>query len=246
MSADARAKALSALTRFQVAESTLGETLHRITEITLEAIPTAAVAGITMLDADGRPTTAVYTDPLSEKVDAAQYSDGVGPCLDAWRQRRIFSVPNMDAATAQYPAFAEASRNHGILSTLSLPMISAEDSVGALNLYAHRREAFDANDESVAEELALAASFVLANVSAYQSAAELSQNLKEAMASRAVIEQAKGILMGQSPELTADDAFDVLRQASQRENVKLRDIAQRIVGRRQSSGTSMEHPDNDV
>ena len=52
------------------------------------------------------------------------------------------------------------------------------------------------------------------------------------MRSRAVIEQAKGILIARSPEITPDKAFDVLRRASQRENVKLREIAQRIVDRK--------------
>jgi AmiR/NasT family two-component response regulator len=73
---------------------------------------------------------------------------------------------------------------------------------------------------------------VLANAAAYWSAFELSENLSEAMKSRAVIEQAKGILMAGSPKLDADGAFDLLRRASQRENVKLREIAQRIVDRR--------------
>jgi hypothetical protein len=69
MSSDPRAKALSALARFQVTETTVGDTLHRIAEITLEAIPTAAVAGVTMLGDDGRPTTAVFTDSLSPEID---------------------------------------------------------------------------------------------------------------------------------------------------------------------------------
>jgi AmiR/NasT family two-component response regulator len=75
---------------------------------------------------------------------------------------------------------------------------------------------------------------VLVNASAYWQASHLSEQLAEAMRSRAVIEQAKGILMARSPQLSADEAFDVLRRASQRENVKLRDIAQRIVDRRPS------------
>ncbi|MDQ3641569.1 MAG: ANTAR domain-containing protein, partial [Actinomycetota bacterium] len=62
--------------------------------------------------------------------------------------------------------------------------------------------------------------------------------LAQAMQSRAVIEQAKGILMGRSPQMTADEAFDVLRKASQRENVKVRDIAQRIVDRKPSDAGS--------
>ena len=78
---------------------------------------------------------------------------------------------------------------------------------------------------------------MLANAAAYWGAAQLGEQLNEAMKSRAVIEQAKGMLMAQSPELSADDAFEVLRKASQRENVKLRDIAQRVVERRSLTET---------
>lgn len=88
MSADARAKALSALARSQVTETAVGDTRHRISETTLEAIRPAVVAGVTMLGADGHPTTVVYTDPLSPEIDEAQYREGIGTCLDAWREKR--------------------------------------------------------------------------------------------------------------------------------------------------------------
>ena len=73
---------------------------------------------------------------------------------------------------------------------------------------------------------------MLANVSAYWTAFELGENLSKAMETRAGIEQAKGMLMATAPELSPDGAFDLLRQASQRENVKLRDVAERILHRK--------------
>lgn len=232
MSADPRAKALSALARFQVTEMTVGETLHRIAELTLEAVPHAAVAGLTMLGEDGRPTTAVYTDARSPEIDDAQYREGKGPCLDAWRQTRTVRIPFIDTVRDLYPAFAAACDDHDVQSTLSMPILSGDVSIGALNLYAQQAAAFDDDDEAVASDLAGAAGSVLANVSAYWTAFELSQHLGEAMRSRAVIEQAKGMLMAQNSSLDADAAFALLRRASQRENVKLRDIARRIVERR--------------
>jgi transcriptional regulator with GAF, ATPase, and Fis domain len=232
MSADARAKALSALARFQVTDTSVGDTLQSIAEITLEAIPAAAVAGLTMLGDDGQPTTAVYTDVLSPEVDEAQYRHGKGPCLDAWRERHVLRIDRMEDVAAKYPGFVAACVDHEVRSTLSMPIVGGEVSMGALNLYAHTAAAFDADAETVGAELAGAAGAVLANVSAYWTAFELSQNLDQAMRSRAVIQQAKGMLMAQSAGLSADAAFDLLRKASQRENVKLRDIAQRIVDRR--------------
>jgi hypothetical protein len=130
---------------------------------------------------------------------------------------------------------------HQVLSTLSLPILSGDVSLGALNLYARQEAAFDDEAEAVGFDLATAAGAVLANVTAYWTAFQLSENLSEAMRSRAVIEQAKGILMARSPGLTPDAAFDLLRKASQRENVKLRNIAHRIVARR-TNGQSDESP----
>jgi transcriptional regulator with GAF, ATPase, and Fis domain len=232
MAVDPRAKALSALARFQVADGTVGDTLNRIAEITLEAMPSASIVGMTMLGDDEQPTTAIYTNPESPEIDAAQYREGKGPCLDAWRTKRVFRVDRVEECADEYPAFAAACKDHGVLSTLSLPMISGDVAVGAMNLYADVPEGFSEDDEAMGVDLAGAAGSVLANVSAYWTAFDLSQQLNEAMKTRAVIEQAKGMIMARSPGMTADDAFDLLRTASQRENVKLRLIAQRIVDRR--------------
>ena len=239
MSVDASAKALSALARFQVTEATVGGTLNRIAEITLEAMPSATVVGMTMLGEDEQPTTAIYTNPESPEIDAAQYREGKGPCLDAWRHKKVFKLGRVERYASEYPGFAAACAEHGVQSTLSLPMISGDVAVGAMNLYAHVPDGFSDDDEAVAMDLAGAAGSVLSNVSAYWAAFDLSQNLNEAMKTRAVIEQAKGLVMALSPGLTADDAFDLLRKASQRENVNIRLIAQRIVERR--SPTPNQH-----
>ncbi len=138
----------------------------------------------------------------------------------------------MDGAVEDYPEFARAARAHGVGSVLSLPLVAGDVGLGALNLYAPAGMAFSTEDEAVGLELAAAAAIVLANASAYWGASLLGEQLTEAMRSRAVIEQAKGMLMARSPELSPDDAFDLLRRASQRENVKLREIAQRIVDRK--------------
>ena len=210
----------------------LGDTLLRVAEITTETFPAATMAGIAMVDEYGRVETGVYTDPESPELDANQYESGRGPCLDAWRERRIVRIDDMKAAKVDYPEFAGAALEHGVLSTISFPMVAGGNGIGALNLYARQEYGFAGDDESMGMELTAAASVVLANASAYWTAVELGEGLSEAMRSRAVIEQAKGILMARSADLDADGAFDLLRKASQRENIKLRDVAQRIVDRR--------------
>lgn len=235
MSGDPRGEALSVLTRFLVTETTVGDTLQRIAEITFDAVEPATAVGLTMLGEGGRPTTAVSTSPVSPEIDAAQYREDRGPCLDAWRRRRVVRVDDVEAVDHEYPAFTAACRDHRVRSTLSIPLVSGEVSMGALNLYAAEAAAFDDHAAELAFDLAGAAGAIAANVAAYLDAVELSEQLDEAMRSRAVIEQAKGVLMAQSADLDADSAFALLRDASQRENVKLRDIARRVVDHRSSA-----------
>jgi GAF domain-containing protein len=231
MSSDPRRDALRALSTFLVAGASAGDTLQRVAAVTTDALPGAEIAGIAMLAADGTPVTAVYTDDTSPEVDKAQYASGRGPCLDAWRQQRTVRIDDMSVAAETYPEFARAALDHGIPATLSLALVAGGEGLGALNLYGRRVGAFTEDDEVLGEELAATAAAVLANSTAYWTAFELGEGLTEAMRSRAVIEQAKGILMAGSPDLDADAAFDLLRRASQRENIKLRDIALRIVDR---------------
>jgi GAF domain-containing protein len=171
----------------------------------------------------------VYTDADSPAIDEAQYRDGKGPCLDSWRDNTVLKVPRVEDWADEYPGFATGCLERGIHSTLSLPMVAGDVAVGAMNLYSRVHDGFSDDDEAVGLDLAAAGSALLANVSAYWTAFELSQHLNEALKSRAVIEQAKGMLMARTPGLSAQGAFDLLRRASQRENVKLRDLAARIV-----------------
>lgn len=235
VSSDAAAHALRALSQFLVAERSMGDTLLRVSEITIDALPPADMAGISMLGEDGRPITGVFTDPQAPEIDAAQYAAGRGPCLDAWRQRRVVVLEDFGEAVDDYPEFVREAEAHGVGSVLSLPLVAGDQGLGALNLYAPAGKAFSTEDGRLGLELASAAAIVLANATAYWQASQLSEQLAEAMKSRAAIEQAKGMLMARSPELSPDDAFDVLRRASQRENVKLRELAQRLVDSRSTA-----------
>lgn len=232
MLADAQALALRALSNFLVAKTSMGDTLLHVSQITVDALPAAEMAGISLLGEDGRATTGVFTDEQAPEIDAAQYDSGRGPCLDSWRQGKVVRLDDVQSAADAYPEFAEAAQAHGVQSTLSLPLLAGDERLGALNLYARTVAGFTPDDEALGTDLAGAAAIVLANASAFWAASELSDQLGEAMRSRAVIEQAKGVLMARSPKMTADQAFDVLRTASQRENLKVRDIAQRIVDRK--------------
>ena len=176
---------------------------------------------------DGRPTTAVCTHDAAMEIDAAQYRSESGPCLEAFRTGEVIRIKAI-ADDRRWPEFAESAVSHGIRSSLSLPLVVGDESLGALNLYAAEERAFSDDDEETGKLFAAQAAVALANAQVYWSARIMTEQLREALASRDVIGQAKGIIMSQRG-LGEDDAFDVLRRASQRENVKVREVAQRIV-----------------
>jgi len=231
-SEDPLARSLAALSNFFVGESTLKETLDRVAHLAQEALSAADMAGLTML-VDGRARTAVFTDDDAPEIDSAQYETGIGPCLDAFRHQEVFRIDDTTKDERWRP-FSEAAAAHGIQSTVSLPLIANHEGVGALNLYSRSPAAFSDEDIEVGSRYATQAAIVLANSQAYWDAYQLSQDLATAMRSRAVIEQAKGIMMG-AQRCSADEAFQILVRASQRENRKLRDIAEELVSRVEQS-----------
>ncbi len=225
---DHLSEGIAELSRLLVNEEALDDTLQRVADLACRNIGGADVAGVTLLR-DGKPTTAVFTDPTSPEVDSAQYETGVGPCLDAFRHQQVFSNPSTPD-DERWPPFSQACVEHGIMSTLSLPLGVRGNGIGALNLYARQRGAFSEEHAELGMMFATQASVALANAQLYDSAYRLTQQLQEALTSRATIDQAKGILMGQHG-VGADEAFELLRSQSQRANRKLRELAQETVDR---------------
>jgi GAF domain-containing protein len=216
---------LAALSRFFVGDGTLAETLSRVADLTVEAVPPADLVGLTIL-VEGRNRTAVFTDEAAPEIDDAQYDFGEGPCLEAFADVRVTTIEST-REPGKWPEFRKMAARHGVLSTLSLPLVVDHGAIGALNLYSRRERAFDDADRQRGELFASQAAIVLANAQAYWDARELSEGLAGAMKHRAVIEQAKGLLMG-AEGVDEEQAFQILVRASQRENIKLRAVAQRI------------------
>jgi GAF domain-containing protein len=149
--------------------------------------------------------------------------------VDAFRDGKVYGIPSTERDD-RWPVFSRTALEHGVRSTLSMPLLVGDDCVGALNFYSEKEDGFSDVDRENGATFALQAAVVLANAQAYWEARALSENLTEAMRSRATIEQAKGILIAQS-SVEPDHAFEILRSASQRENRKVRDIAQDLVDR---------------
>jgi GAF domain-containing protein len=224
---EALTESLRALSQFLLGDQTPREGLLRVAQLGESALAGAKATGVTLLDDDGRPKTFAYTAEEAPEVDHLQYAEGDGPCLDAYKQKKVIRVDS-NRAEERWPKFTSRAVDKGVLSSLSVPLVVDDRGIGALNFYAHTEHAFSAKDEAVGLAFAEQAAVIMANAQAYWGARDHIKNLDEAMRSRAVIEQAKGILMARS-SLDPEEAFDVLRRASQRENRKLRDVAADLV-----------------
>jgi GAF domain-containing protein len=218
---------LRELSRVAFADRDLGAILGDITLIAARGIPGAESTSITLIRGD-QPFTAAHFGEMALAADELQYERGYGPCLDAGRGGVVLRINDM-RSDQRWPDYAARVLEVGVRSSLSVPLPYQNSSIGALNSYSSRPEAF-AGEESMQAGLSVAESIAVAvaNADAHAQLGEQAHHMRLAMESRAVIEQAKGVLMAQR-RVTADEAFELLRDASQRYNRKLRDIAAGIV-----------------
>lgn len=188
--------------------------------------------GITLL-VDGRPSTVAYTTVATLEIDAIQYQLDEGPCLEAARTRTevmasIGGERGEGTADHRWPLFTEAVRRDGMRSLLALPLVSGSECVGALNLYGHAPHAFEAFEASLARVTAERAADAIVAVLQLDGVQRLAGQLEQAMASRAVIEQAKGAIMAMRG-IDEHAAFEWLRLTSQTRNVKVRTLAEQVL-----------------
>jgi GAF domain-containing protein len=219
---------LRALSRVVLVGRSLEDVLTEVTTIAAQGIPGAESTSITLIRGD-RGFTAAHSGEMALAADELQYERGYGPCLDAGRGNVVLRVDDM-RTEERWPDYSPRVLDTGVRSSLSIPLPYQGTSIGALNNYSTVPEAF-ANQESLDAALQVAEAIAVAvvNADAHARLTEQARNMRVAMDSRAVIEQAKGVLMAQR-HVDADQAFDILREASQRYNRKLRDIAAGIVG----------------
>ena len=223
------AAALERLGRLTLREMSMDSLLQIVADLAKQVMPGNPEASVSVLVKDRPPTTAVSTGQLATDLDETQYDEGHGPCLHAARTGELTEIPDTRAYD-RWPDYTAQAVAHGNLSSLSIPLAIDKDEqvAGALNIYARRPHAFDEASRSVATRFAPYAAVAAGNMYAYQGARDMADNLQTALETRAVIDQAKGILM-ERHKLTADRAFQLLARASMTSNRKLRDIATDLV-----------------
>lgn len=200
--------------------------LDRLVRLAARAVPAAIACGIT-LRRNGRPFTVASSDTFAAQIDELQYESDEGPCLHALRSGKTVHVDDL-VAERRWDRFRPSALAHGMASSLSLPLTVDGQVAAALNLYSRSAHAFSAADADMARALAAQCTAALEVILHQTEQALLREQLDAALRSRAVIDQALGILMAQQ-RCTAREAFDLLRQASQHRNRKLRQVAADVV-----------------
>ena len=217
---------LAHLAGLVLAADDLDAALVRVTQVAVAAVEGCDGASLTMRNA-GVPVAPASSDLWSAQLDEVQFEEQEGPCLDCLREGTVMRVRDF-AADQRFPSYGPRAAAHGARSALSLPLAADGRTVGALNLYAKQVDAFDLASLAIGELIAAHAALAVQAATAYYSSRDLATQMRAAMESRAVIEQAKGVVMAQDG-CGADQAFVTLVARSQRANRKLRDVAAEVV-----------------
>lgn len=217
---------LAEVTRLVSEPDPLAGTLQRICELADSTLPGCEV-GMSLAGPARQLEAGAASTPRADRLDAAQRETGEGPCLDALATQETFEA-DFAGLMERWPRFGPVAVGAGVRAVTALPFLLDGQSRGALNVYAFEDGALNDRVTRLARLLADQATTALANAQLYARSAELARNLTVAMESRAVIEQAKGIVMWHR-SCSEDEAFEALRQTSQNSHVKVRDLARELV-----------------
>lgn len=220
------APALAELGKILLTEHDLESMLTVLCRTARDTIAAACAVSITLMEGD-RCTTPAYSDELALVLDEMQYVRGHGPCVDAGQGGEIVVIHDM-AQETRWPDYTPRAEAAGAASSVSAPLPVQEQVIGAINVYFSKTGGFVDGTVDLVRDLSGYAAVAVMNASSYFSAAQLSEQLHTAMRSRATIEQAKGILIGQR-RCSSDEAFAILTKLSQDTNRKLRDVCAALV-----------------
>ena len=211
---------MAELARAAAAPKSVEEVLAGVTAAAMQLIPGTDTAGVLLIGKGGKFDSVAGTDELPHQLDELQMKFNEGPCVQAALDDVIVRTEDF-RSEERWPKYSPAVVEIGVLSGLSIKLYTAERTAGALNLFAFKPHAFDADDETTGVVLA-------AHAAAAILASRHGEQLESALSTRDRIGQAKGIIM---ERFSIDDvqAFEMLRRLSQDSNTRLIDVAQRVI-----------------
>lgn len=218
------------LGRIDFAHHDLSGVLNLVAGLAKRGLAEACDVSVTMVGGSA-PYTAAFTGPTALLLDETQYEAGYGPCLDAAVNAQSVYVAEMETE-CRWPLYTPTAVANGVLSSLSVSLPVQSTVVGSLNIYADDADAFGADSRALADTFAGYAAVAIANASLVEDATAQAAQMRDAMEHRAVIEQAKGVVMGDR-RCAPEEAFDILRSISNASDRSLRHVAETLVAETQ-------------
>jgi len=220
---------LQTLSRFAVvlpARYDLEASLSELTE-SVTAVLRLSGSGVTMAE-EGRLRFVTAVSEASGELEVNQEQYQAGPCRDAYETGEVVRVTDVRKESQRWPQFAAAATRLGVAGVAGIPMRLADEIIGALNLYSPEPRQWSDGDIAVAAVLADVATSYVVNASKLRQQEQLSEQLQEALESRVVIEQAKGITAYKNA-ISVDQAYQRMRGHARSNNASLRMVAEAIV-----------------
>ncbi|WIM88758.1 GAF and ANTAR domain-containing protein [Candidatus Mycobacterium wuenschmannii] len=214
---------MAELARSVAAPRDLDTVLKGVTTTTVELLEGAATAGVLLVSKGGKFESLSGTSDLIYEVDRLQEKHNAGPCVEAALDELVVRTDDFEHET-RWPQYSREVVKLGVRSSISFKLYTGDRTAGALNVFSGEPRCFDAESEVIGSILA-------AHAAAAILASRDSQQLQAALLSRDIIGQAKGMLMERF-QVDAVGAFDMLRKLSQQMNVRLHEVAQRVVDTR--------------
>ena len=232
---ESRSLTIADLARSLASEPTVQATLQRIVDMAVEEIDGCEGAGILLID-KGTIAVGAWSNDLVRRIEHLEFEVGEGPCIDAIWQRPVFESADLHDQILEWPKFVPGAIESGIESMLAFRLFAVEETLGALDLYSGQRGGFDESARAFGAVFAAHAALALVGAQIHERDLATAANLREALATRDLIGQAKGVLMA-NQHIDADTAFALLRTTSQLRNEKLRLVAEYVV----ETGTLPDH-----
>ncbi len=220
---------LSKFMRTLLAPYEVVSALDELVARTNEALGLAG-SGVSLIGEDGSLQFATARPPGIIALEEEQARSQKGPCVEAARLGEIFAIPDLQdpSIVAQWPKYCAVAAEINIAAVVGVPMKIETKTVGALNLFSKDVRPWSAEELAVAQLFADAATVFLLNAATYDKQQVVNEQLLQALHSRAVIEQAKGIIAA-SQGIDVEQAFRVMRNYARSHHATVASVAEAVV-----------------
>jgi len=185
-------------------------------------------AGILLMNGTGELEVVASTSEANTLVEIMQLDANAGPCLESFTTRTVVSVPDIDVGSERWPDFRSTASAQGIHSVYAIPLRLRETTIGTLNLMRNERGELGRHDIRAAQALADVATIGILQERTIRDASTIRDQLQQALSSRIVIEQAKGVL-AEIHQLSMDAAFERIRGHARARQMSLSVVARQLV-----------------